>query len=348
MLGFDSDSSEDASYGPLVLIPVTLARVHGREGYLLLGRDDDIMVNVSLREKLRSDFGLSLPDIPETDDWKPSDYFARVEAEISRQRRWQVDRTSIGLGFFTFSKFMMWRDLDASSWPNGSLLDHRLLNVLLGDNTAFANEPPIVSDDEAIDVRVDIAKCIHVVDADSSQTVVIEEARLGRNLVVQGPPGTGKSQTITNIISASVHAGKSVLFVAEKTAALNVVHDRLRRAGLSALCLEMHSRKANKREVLKSLEEALRLSGSSQFDGGVLPKLSALRDKLNDYTAVLHRPIGTSGRSPFDVMGRQLVLKAQRATLLDERLDFAAFWSSESALEKPRRNTRGTEQASRR
>ncbi len=325
---FDSDSSEEASYAPLVLIPVTLSRVSGREGYVLTGRDDDIMVNVAFREKLRSDFGLTLPDIPETEGWKPSDYFALIEAEVGRQRRWQVERDSIGLGFFTFSKFMMWRDLDANSWPNGALLDHRLLNVLLGESTSFANEPPIVEDDEPIDQRIDISKCVHVVDADSSQTVVIEEARGGRNLVVQGPPGTGKSQTITNVIAAAVHAKKSVLFVAEKTAALEVVHDRLRRAGLGALCLEMHSRKANKREVLKSLEEALRLSGASRFDGGVLPKLAGLRDKLNSYTAMLHRHIGSSERSAYEVMGRQLVLRGKRTTLLDERLDFTAEWTA--------------------
>lgn len=337
---FDSDSSEEASFAPLILIPVTLMRMSGREGYLLQGRDDDIMVNVALREKLRGDFGLTLPEIPEAEGWKPSDYFALIEAEVSRQRRWQVERDSIGLGFFTFSKFMMWRDLDANSWPNCSLLDHGLLNVLLGENTSFANEPPIVEDDEPIDPRIDISKCVHVVDADSSQTVVIEEARGGRNLVVQGPPGTGKSQTITNVIAAAVHAGKSVLFVAEKTAALEMVHDRLRRAGLGALCLEMHSRKANKREVLKSLEDALRLSGASRFDGGVVPKLAGLRDKLNSYTAMLHRPIGSSERSAYEVMGRQLVLRGKRTTLLDERLDFTAEWpaakleSTEVALDR--------------
>ncbi|MGO8070774.1 hypothetical protein AB9E28_35560, partial [Rhizobium leguminosarum] len=45
----------------------------------------------------------------------------------------------------------------------------------------------------------------------------------GRDLVIQGPPGTGKSQTIANIISSAVADGKTVLFVAEKMAALEVV-----------------------------------------------------------------------------------------------------------------------------
>jgi very-short-patch-repair endonuclease len=326
---FDSDSSEEASYAPLILIPVTLQRVQGKEGYILTGRDDDIVVNVSLREKLKGDFGIALPDIPEEDGWQASQYLTAVEAAVSRQRRWQVEHGSIGLGFFTFSKFMMWRDLDGASWPEGSILDHKLINVLLDENTPLDNEPPIADDEEPIDQRIDIAQAIHVVDADSSQAVVIEESRRGRNLVVQGPPGTGKSQTITNIISAAVHAGKSVLFVAEKTAALDVVHDRLKRAGLGALCLEMHSRKANKREVLKSLEEALHLSGSSRFDPNLPGQLRKMTEKLNDYAKLIHAPIANTGRSAFDVMGKQLALRHAKAPLLDERFDFVADWRAD-------------------
>lgn len=326
---FDSDSSEEESYAPLILVPVTLQRVQGKEGYVLDGRDDEIIVNVSLREKIKADFGITLPEIPSEDGWQASQYLAAVEAAVSRQRRWRVEHGSIGLGFFTFSKFMMWRDLDGESWPEGSILNHKLINVLLDENTQFENEPPIANDEEAIDERIDIAKAIHVVDADSSQTVVIEEARRGRNLVVQGPPGTGKSQTITNIISAAVHAGKSVLFVAEKNTALNVVHDRLQRAGLGALCLEMHSRKANKREVVKSLEEALRLSGSAKFDESLPALLRKTAEKLNNYTKLIHAPIANTGRSAFDVMGKQLALRHANAPLLDERLDFVADWHSE-------------------
>ena len=238
-----------------------MARVGGTDGYLLRGRDDEIVSNISLREKLKSNFDINLPDVPDDDQWKPSTYYKAVTREIRRQQRWRVDAEAIGLGFFTFSKFLMWRDLHPASWPNNALLDHPLVNVLLGQGSEFESFPPLVPDDEPIDQRIDISKCTHVVDADSSQAIVIEEARAGRNLVVQGPPGTGKSQTITNAIASAVHSGKTVLFVAEKTAALEVVHDRLRKAGLGALCLEIHSRKANKRAVLKSLEQALRFSG---------------------------------------------------------------------------------------
>jgi Protein of unknown function (DUF4011)/AAA domain len=323
---FDSDQAEE-SFAPLVLVPVTMIRVSGGDGYLLDGRDDEIVANISLREKLRTNFGIQLPDISDDEQWKPSVYFDSVSREIGRQPRWEVDRQAVGIGFFTFSKFMMWRDLDASSWPNNILLDHPLLNALLGENTHFETLPPLVPDDKTIDEHIDLSKCAHVVDADSSQAIVIEEARAGRNLVVQGPPGTGKSQTIANIIASAVHNGKTVLFVAEKTAALEVVYDRLRNAGLGTLCLEMHSRKANKREVLKSLEQALRFSGMSQFDANLSSKLASCRDKLNQWSNAVHKPIGQTGRSAFHVIGVQSKLRADRIPLLDGRFDEAANWS---------------------
>jgi hypothetical protein len=324
---FDSDQAEE-SFAPLVLVPVTMARVPGGDGYLLHGRDDEIVANISLREKLKTNFGIQLPDIPDDEQWQPSVYFDKVGREIRRQQRWEVDRQAAGVGFFTFSKFMMWRDLDVAAWPNNVLLDHALLNVLLREGAEFGRFSPLVPDDEPIDERIDISKCTHVVDADSSQAIVIEEARGGRNLVVQGPPGTGKSQTITNIIASAVHDGKTVLFVAEKTAALEVVYDRLRKAGLGALCLEMHSRKANKREVLKSLDQALRFSGKAPSDPDLPTKLASCRDKLNGWSHAVHKPIGQTGRSAFQIMGMQLRLRGDRVRLIDSSLDQAADWSA--------------------
>src|SRR5262249_6610175 len=96
-----------------------------------------------------------------------------------------------------------------------------------------------------------------------------------------------------------------------------------------ALCLEIHSRKSNKREVLKSLDEALRLSGSSRFDQAVASRLSASRNKLNQWSGIIHQPIGQSGRTPFDVIGVQLKLRGENVRLLEERLDAVAEWSGE-------------------
>jgi hypothetical protein len=86
-----------------------------------------------------------------------------------------------------------------------------------------------------------------VFDAHSSQhSALVDVLAQQKNVVIEGPPGTGKSQTITNLIAASIVDGKKVLFVAEKLAALDVVKARLTRAGLDPFLLELHSNKTNK------------------------------------------------------------------------------------------------------
>jgi hypothetical protein len=271
---FEDARSEQVSWAPLILFPVTLERRQGGDQFILKGRDDDLVANVSLRERLRQTAGIELPDIPEGDEWLPSAYLNAVAAAVAGEDRWSVDVRACGVGFFTFSKFLMWRDLDAGTWPDPSgLLAHLNIVSLLGEGSGFAAPVPIVEDDEPIDQRIDLAKAVHVLDADSSQAIAIEEARSGADLVIQGPPGTGKSQTITNIIASAVHAGRSVLFVAEKAAALEVVHTRLKNVGLDPLCLELHSRKATKATVLGSIQNALYAGAVAAPNGDITEPL---------------------------------------------------------------------------
>ena len=159
------------------------------------------------------------------------------------------------LGFFSFAKLLMLRDLDPQNWPEGALTESDLIRGLLVDGFTPADD--LFGPEDRLDQLLDPADIIQVVDADASQTRVIEEVRRGRNLVVQGPPGTGKSQTITNIIAAAVHDGKSVLFMAEKMAALSVVHQRMVSTGLRDICVELHSRKANKKALAQELGRTL-------------------------------------------------------------------------------------------
>ena len=80
-----------------------------------------------------------------------------------------------------------------------------------------------------------------VLDADSSQQFAIQAAISGQSFVLQGPPGTGKSPTIANIIAEFIARDKTVLFVSEKQAALEVVYKRLSDVGLDDLCLPTQS-----------------------------------------------------------------------------------------------------------
>jgi uncharacterized protein DUF4011/AAA domain-containing protein len=334
---FEDARSQERCSAPLLLVPVALERRQGRDPFVLRGRDDDMLPNISLAEKLRAEFAIALPDLPAGEDWLPHSYANEVAAAVAGQRRWEVEADGVGLGFFTFSKFLMWRDLDAASWPDaGGLLGNRLVTGLLGEGAPNETAAPLAGDDELIDRHVDLAAAIHVVDADSSQALCIEEGRLGRDLVVQGPPGTGKSQTIANIIAGAAHDGKTVLFIAEKAAALEVVHSRLKSVGLEPLCLELHSKKATKLSVVSSLARALSAPGAGPLDGRTVADLRAARDQLNRWSATLHQEIRQSGRTPYQVIGTVQNLRGEGVRILDRALQSAMEWDREHLKEAER------------
>jgi hypothetical protein len=308
----ESSSSAVDRYAPLLLIPVELSRNTALSKFRLRFRDDEIVTNLSIQARLVQDFGVCIPDLPEglSDDesWRPTDYFKEIRKLIAGRDGWQVLDNDILLWFFSFTKFLMFRDLSAEAWPEAcKLTDNLLIRGLLADGFgAESTIPPLCSEDEPIDHALNPADVVHVTDADSSQAVVIAEIAKGRNLVVQGPPGTGKSQTITNAIAAAVHAGKRVLFVSEKMAALEVVKRRLDNIGLGPMTLELHSHKARKREVLEDLKATIEQGVPTGTKRVPLAELRASAIQLRKYDAVLHEAVGACGVTPFHAMGRLL------------------------------------------
>lgn len=294
----EAEGSESERFAPLLLVPVALERDRVRSRFRLRRRDDDIEVNLSLQAKLKQDFGLDLPELPEGEDWQPSDYFARVEQAIATKAHWHVERDAMLLGFFSFSKFLIYRDLDPAMWPAATGLDRNAL--VTGLLSQGFDEPPLpIGESQNLDALLAPAELGHVLDADSSQAAVVKMAADGRSMVVQGPPGTGKSQTIANLIAAAARQGKSILFVAEKMAALQVVHERLRACGLDALCLELHSHKANKKAVLEELERTLELGRVTAGAADIAGDVEQARDRLNALSALLHTPLDALAESPF-------------------------------------------------
>jgi hypothetical protein len=180
---YEDSKSDVLRESPLILMPVELVRNIKTSTYDIVCRDDDIVTNLSLQERLKLDFGISLPEIDDSADWSPGDYFAEVEETISGKERWSVDHDGMQLGFFSFAKLMMLRDLDPDNWDEESLLINKLVTGLLSDG--FEPEPPLFAEDDNLDEKIAPERILHVVDADSSQSKVIEEVRSGRNLVVQ-------------------------------------------------------------------------------------------------------------------------------------------------------------------
>lgn len=326
---YEDDTSEKARFAPLLLLPVTLERKNARTRFSLAYDEGEITTNLSLQAKLRAEFGLELPDVPEIDEsFTPGFYFEEVRKAVGGVNRWEVLGDDAVLSFFSFSKFLMYRDLDAENWGDDQALDeHPLLNCLLGD-AGFPDREPVIDPEAHLDDVIGPEQMIHVVPADTSQAIAVEAVRRGRNLVVQGPPGTGKSQTIANLIAAAVKEGKKVLFVAEKMAALEVVKRRLSNVGLGDMCLELHSHKAKKRAVLDDLEQTLSLGGvKPKASASYFEQLTAARDTLNRHASAMHTPIARSGVTPYRAIGRLVQLRAAGVAPTDLKLDDPLAWT---------------------
>lgn len=308
---------------PLALLPVTLEREGVSQSFRLRAAGLDVQENLSLRQKLASEFRLALPDF-DAAAYDPTAWADAVQAAIGAREGWGVDADGLALGLFSFAKFLMWRDLDPAQNPG--LLEHEVVRALVGG--AMLQAAPPFPDDADVDAEIRVERLDHVVDVDGSQALAAEAVRRAGHVVIQGPPGTGKSQTITNIIAQAVLDGRSVLFVAEKLAALEVVQRRLASVGLGPACLELHSEKQSKRAVLDELRATLALPPRPRPDREALVKrLGALRARLNGHAAAMAAPVGASGRPLHAVAGRLVALRAAAARPPEFTLP-AAGWTA--------------------
>lgn len=285
---------------PLVLVPVSLILESIWENYKLNMIDDDVLVNPTLLFKLDRDFGITLPSYDDYEEVELSSYLEGVHETVV-SHGWKVIMEA-HLSLFSFHKINMYQDLDKYS---NKVLEHPLIKAFAGDRSELKEFPDELNNFDH-DAKIRPIDTYQVVDADSSQQDAVVAAKKGISFVLQGPPGTGKSQTITNIIAECLADGKSVLFVSEKMAALEVVYKRLKEATLTDFCLQLHSRKANKREVLTELSRTLKISRVQTRDQAlaVLDQLLEHRNQLNDYAKSLHIPCEPLGRSIYEIHGR--------------------------------------------
>jgi len=312
----EANSSDKSHFAPLYNLPVglekgTINRKTNTYEYSLRIREDEVQFNASIATRLEDDFGFVLPKLdPEQ---LPEDYLLTVENAISASfPRWKVHRWGT-LAMFNFSRLLMYRDLDPDNWPQGSSLDaHPLVTAVIqrserehsqDTDAVWGGSSPV---EHPIDRVEGIYEKFPLVDvADSSQHSALIDAIEGKNLVIQGPPGTGKSQTITNLIAAALNSGKSVLFVSEKLAALDVVKSRLEKLGLGEFCLELHSHNTKKIGVVDSLKSRL----EAQFkDTRLLEShVSRHRDlakELNEHAERINRLWKQSGMTVLEILTR--------------------------------------------
>jgi very-short-patch-repair endonuclease len=300
----EAEESAIASRAPLIFVPIELRRKTVSTRFTMQFLDDDIFANSSLAELCQSQFKFALPSL-DADKQSISDYFRSVEKSIADLKGWRLS-TEVNMGLYSFQKMQMFRDLDPANWPDAAkLTGHPIVRCLAGvDGYQFAGGEAIPTPD-SLDLIQKPQDCFQVVDADSSQQSAILAAKRGGSLVIDGPPGTGKSQTITNIIAECLSDGRTVLFVAEKAAAIEVVNSRLSTAGLADFVLELHSREARKKTVVDEINRVLeKQTTSSRTLTEAADELEHSRAALNKYARDLHDRIGGMDISPFEAMSR--------------------------------------------
>ncbi|WP_421785012.1 DUF3320 domain-containing protein [Hyphobacterium sp.] len=306
-LRWKQSPDETRSYrAPLLLKPVKLERRSVASGVKLRTHEDDPVFNMTLLELLRQEFDLR---IPELEGDLPID-----ESGVDVPRIWNAMRRAVRemagfevteevvLSTFSFAKYLMWKDLGerTDQLKQSALVEH-LVERPREPYTASAS----VLQSHQLDEEIDPGELFMPLPADSSQIAAVHASAEGGDFALEGPPGTGKSQTIANIIAHNLALGRRVLFVSEKMAALEVVYERLKDAGLSDFCLELHSNKANKREVIDQLGKAwtnrtLHTAGEWSEQAR---QVKTLRDDLNALVKALHTP-GAAGVTPRAAIAR--------------------------------------------
>jgi len=313
---------DEKSYrAPLLLIPVKLVRKSALSAYRLKHHEDEVRFNSTLIQLLKKDFDR---DLAQFDGDLPKDeHGIDVQLVLEQMRKAIRDIPGfevvdeIALSTFSFAKYLMWKDLvdRTEHLKENSVVRHLINNP---DKPFKSEASTTIPEPREIDHRYQPADLIHPLPADSSQLAAIMAASEGHDFVLIGPPGTGKSQTIANMIAQCLANNKTVLFVAEKTAALDVVYRRLRQHGLGDVCLELHSRTAERRKFLDQLDRswsANRNTKSSEWIK-VNKNLKIKRDELNQYVTALHE-IEASGWSVYRAMGIAVRSKQNYAPTLD-------------------------------
>ncbi len=317
-----SERDERTYLAPILLIPIQIKRKSVTEGFLISRLDEDTIINETLLELLRSQFQITVPGL----DPLPTDNSGVDVAcvmQIFRQtlrdmNGWEV-REEARIGLFSFSKFIMWNDLRVRQ---GDLRKNAIVNHLIEGGSLFDDGIEVFPPEE-ISKHLDLKKLYCPMSADSSQLAAVVYSGMGKSFVLHGPPGTGKSQTITNIIAHNLALGRRVLFVSEKKAALDVVHNRLTKIGLKPFCLELHSNKAGKTDVLKQFAEALQIHESNppaEWET-VIASMEQTREELNRYVRELHK-VYPNCLSAYDCFSRTLCLTESPDPELAPKINF--------------------------
>ena len=313
---YEKKTSDVKLLSPLLLLSVELNEIKKSKGseFHLNTSNGEIQINVALKAKFEKDFGIVLDEFEEEDT--PEKYFEKFEASIKNRKKWSLKRF-LTLGHFQFQRMAMYHDLDPNNWVDlGS--QQSLQDIFSGSEAsdgAGAEEYDV--DEKEISSKVPLL----LNQADASQFSAIVDVMNNKNLALQGPPGTGKSQTITNMIGAALAENKKVLFVADKTAARNVVYKKLQDAGLGDFCLHITSTGMNKANFFEDIKQRINLKTNKvpkkdlDFD---ISKEKKIKDELIEYKKLITSEVGVSEKNIYELYGLRAKYKKFEKKIFDE------------------------------
>jgi transcription elongation GreA/GreB family factor len=290
-------NASESSFAPLVLLAVEIEKVKAGGGYEFrvtgVGEPE---TNLVFAEKLKVDFGI---DLQKFSSGSLEQYFSDLGAPA--RLKWKI-RRQIAFGIFPSARMAMYLDLDTSKaeFEKSQIVTRLLAGGSSAGPTPFAGEHDV--DEPEIERQVPYL----VLDADSSQFSTIVDVSSGTNLAVEGPPGTGKSQTIVNVIAAAIAAGKKVLFVAEKTAALDVVKSRLEAVGLGEFVLPLQADRSTREAVMTSIRDRLMMEpgSSSRQLGQRIAHYRQIRSEIAAYVEAVSSTFAETGFKIYDILGK--------------------------------------------
>ena len=289
----DDDGSPYES--PILLVPVDIDPA----GPHLIARGEDPLINPALAIRMAEE-DIEIPEVDSLADLDVTVLWAHIDVAIGERRGWYADETVV-LACFSVHREAMYYDLYENE-PH--IVEHPVVRALATRDAdrRFAFQPVPADRIDEVAPPEDVPLLL---DADATQRVCVAAAMAGRSFVMDGPPGTGKSQTIANVVGGLLHAGKRVLVVSEKAAALDTVQDRLTRAGLDNYLLALHSDLTGRAGVAKALAAALDtdrvpLATMDPIDRRAVRER---RERLQAYAEAMNRVRQPLGVSLYEVLG---------------------------------------------
>ncbi|MFV8482825.1 AAA domain-containing protein [Mycoplasma sp. 1932B] len=287
------DRDNNLINSPLFCVNAELS--HEKDNYFINASFENIEPNYTLAFKFKTEYNFDLlgvleqyletkntfVEILDNLTWLENQLLSSLNSD---QKQISIKKLAY-FGVFTYSKISIYNDLI----QNKALLDESAFyKQLNGQMQNFNFE--LISDKD-IDEKIDYLNYYHCLESDGSQEKAIQAAIQGHSFVLQGPPGTGKSQTISNIITELMSRGKRVLFVAEKTAAVDVVYNTLSEKGFGKFILRLHSDDNNKgfcKKILADYEETKSYPKlNNSFRDEMNRNISQYVNLINDYENIL-------------------------------------------------------------